>query len=488
MRISHRSYPFLYLVSIAFFFTWGHPLDQVWADDDIILVPFAPNNLDLPHPVHERAQITLKGIVRNATCNSYRVTWDTDRDGNFETNGHDFTRQVSPSNNTLYDISAYYEVPEMSNGVDQRWPINVQVLNLCNQNESLATYKMFVYAWSPSPNPKEWSEEQIELMSQVSLHEGLWYLHRRMSRGGNGSQIHGYIPGNPPYRGSSEHAGTAIAIWSNAVNGRLPAYPPNSLNGPRPNGWDEANEYRWNVDPYAESVMRMVNHVLRRGTGSVNISSADEATDGECGIQVLPNGSGRRGNCTRIPGTQNSKGAYTNGYSNSVYWQGVNLGSLASILPALAGTKLQSGGLDQTWEFFIQELTDYIGYMQIDGSCGKGGWYYNAINGSTNCHYMDASTAQWGYIGLESAEVFGGPYGVVVTNRHKYRIAQNAVRNTSGAGAAQYRTSGSGGNNLMLTGGTFVAARWLNFDQLQGLNQNAQPFLPYSDYKIKDFL
>ena len=276
MRISNRFHQFISLMSLAVFCIGGGCFHQVWAEDDIILVPFAPNNLDLPHPVHERAKITLKGIVRNATCHSYQVIWDTDRDGRFETNGQDFTRQVSPNNNTLYDISAYYEVPEMSNGLDQRWPINVQVINQCNQNESLATYKMFVYAWHPNPNPKAWSAEQIDLMSQVSLHEGLWYLHRRMSRGGSGSSLHGYIPGNPPYRGSSEHAGTAISIWANAVNGRLPAYPPNSLSGSRPNGWDEANDYRWNVDPYAESVMRMINHVLRRGSGMVNINSADE--------------------------------------------------------------------------------------------------------------------------------------------------------------------------------------------------------------------
>ena len=56
---------------------------------------------------------------------------------------------------------------------------------------------------------------------------------------------------------------------------------------------------------------------------------------------------------------------------------------------------------------------------------------------------MDLSTTQWAYIGLESAEVAGSPYGVFVNNRHKYRIADNLIRNQRGDNGGAYRTSDS---------------------------------------------
>ena len=43
--------------------------------------------------------------------------------------------------------------------------------------------------------------------------------------------------------------------------------------------------------------------------------------------------------------------------------------------------------------------------QQIDGGCGKGGWLYGDFNGNGSCGHSDASTSQWAYIGLESAEV-----------------------------------------------------------------------------------
>ena len=49
---------------------------------------------------------------------------------------------------------------------------------------------------------------------------------------------------------------------------------------------------------------------------------------------------------------------------------------------------------------------------------GNGGWYYADFN-NRNGHMSDSSPP-WAYIGLESAEIAGGPFGVIVNNRHKY--------------------------------------------------------------------
>lgn len=463
-------------------------MSEARAEDDIILVPFAPNNPDLPHPVHEGARVTLKGIVRNATCGNYRVIWDTDRDGNFETNGQDETRNVSPWNKTIYDISAYYEVPSVSG--DQRWPVNVQIYNTCNGKETLATYRMFVYDWRPSNDVRNWTTEQIEVMGQTAIQEGLWHLHRRMTRSGTNAQMTGY-----PSSGGNTHAGAVLSVWAYAINGHLPAFPTGPGSNFKTNSvtpsqvWYERNNYRWEHDPYAETSARIVNHILARGTGWVGINSADESD--ECELTVLSNGTNRRSTCTPIPGTNNSKGAYSNGVSNNVYYQGVTLSGLASALPGLAGSQLQTGGLSHlSWEAFIQEMTDYMGYQQIDSGCAMGGWYYSAFDGSGSCGYMDASTAQWGYIGLETAEIVGKKFGVIVSNRHKYRTAYAAARNTASNGGAQYRTSGSYPNNLMLTGGNLLVARWLEFDKLpnQGNAKNQTPFAPYdTSYRVRDY-
>ena len=69
---------------------------------------------------------------------------------------------------------------------------------------------------------------------------------------------------------------------------------------------------------------------------------------------------------------------------------------------------------------------------RLRSSSGMGGWYYDYRNGSYSGSYSDGSTTQWGYIGLESAEIAGAPYGIVVNNRFKYRIAYNLVVNQRG--------------------------------------------------------
>ncbi|MEE2644791.1 MAG: PKD domain-containing protein, partial [Myxococcota bacterium] len=435
------------------------------ADPEVIVVPYSPQDTRLPHPVHERGHITLKAMLREANCgNGYQVVWDTDRDGVFEPN-QDSTRDVSPSGGVVRDIGLTYLLPDVSR--DQNFPINVRVTNRCTGREAFSTYRMFIYDWHPSSNPRNWTADQIDVMSQMGIQEGLWNLHRGLtSLGGSGAQIRGVTA----TAGRNPHAGNALGIWAFVINGRLPAYPPGSIETfghALPAGWAAKNDARWEVDPYAETSMRMINNVLNRGTGNQWVNSSDEGSN--CRFTVRNNGTVQEQACNRLAGTANNNGAYTNGVSNNTYYQGVNLGSLAPVLSALAGTRLQVGGLRGTlWEVFIQEMTDFMAYMQIDSGGGLGGWYYSAYNGSGSEHVMDASTAQWGYIGLESAEVAGRPYGVIVSNKHKFRSAYAVARNhrTGSRGGSCYRTSGSHCNNLMLTGGSFVVARWLDWDSL----------------------
>ncbi len=441
-------------------------------DPQVIVVPYAPDDPAVPFPAHEGAQITLKGILRNANCaQGYRVRWDANRNGVYD---DDVARVVQPTGGTVYDIGRTFQVPSVDG--DTSLPINVRVDNLCDGQSAFATFRLFVYDFAPTPDPGEWSSEQIETMSQMALHEALWYIHRGVTgRNGAGAQIQGYLG-----VGGNSVAGSALAVWALVINGRLPAYPPGTIDAfgqALPNGFIAANDARWARDPYSETGIRLVNWLLARGTATVAINAQDE--DDRCRLD----GNGGEQRCQRLPGSTDGRGAYTGGVGNDTYYMGIMVGSIAPVLPALAGTHLQVGGLRGTlWEVFVQQLTDYLAYMQIDGDAGSGGWYYNAIDGAASGSYMDGSTAQWGYIGLESAAVAGAPYGVIVSNRHKYRIADNLIRNQGPSGGASYRNDGGWGtDNIQLTGGAFVAARWLGMHELNADDHDSRPFRPYSN-------
>jgi PKD repeat protein len=70
--------------------------------------------------------------------------------------------------------------------------------------------------------------------------------------------------------------------------------------------------------------------------------------------------------------------------------------------------------------------------------------------------------------------VAGGPYGVFVNNRHKYRIANNLIGNQQGDGGGAYDNNG-GKSDLKLTGGQMLAARWLDMHNMGGSNSSAFP-------------
>ena len=440
----------------------------------VVVVPFAPQDLDLPHPAHERARVTLKAIVRGATCGSgYYIRWDVDQDDDFE---DDIRQRIYPTNGAIYDIGRTFEVPYVDG--DQTMPINVRVRDRCTGEDVYGTYRMFVYDWEPSNDPREWTQDQVVIMTQMALQESIWWLHRRVgSYGGSGARIRATVL-HP--KGSTYNVATnAAMIWAMTNNGHLPAYPPGRLDPysvALPPGWHEINDARWHADPYAETMIRALNYSLYRGTNLVGVSGVDEGNT--CGFG--PDGTELE--CPRIPGTTDDRGLYTGGNSG-VYVNAKVLGAFATLLPALAGTPLQEGSASvrgKTFEWYIQQLTDYVGYMQIDAGCAVGGWYYYNRSGSQACSQSDASTSQWAYIGLESAEVAGKPYGVIVNNRHKYRIADNLINNQCPDGGSGYRSSYNK-STFQLSGGAFVGARWLGIHQLDA-NDDSKPFSPYSNF------
>ena len=429
-------------------------------DPTIIPVPFAQNNPNLPHPAHERARITLKAIARNANCGAgYTVWWDTNFDGNYN---NDASRDVSPQSGTVYDLGRTFEVPDVQR--DTLLPVNVRVRNKClgandPNRDTFSSFRVFVYDFTLSGNPTvaandpgAWTDDRLQIISAMVIQETMWWIHRVIGsrRNFGRADLAGHIGGETTVDG--------LGLWVFTANGHLPAYPPNTINSnPLPNGWAARNDAIWNADPYAEDVMAMTNYVLAAGTGYNGMNCADDRDANTKGY----NANGTEVPFNRIPGTGDCRGMYSGGYGNYTYAQGMLLGGLATTLPTLAGTNLQTGAPGMKWEYFIQEMADWLGYMQVDGGVANGGWEYTAYDGGGGACEMDLSTAQWAYVGLESAEVAGASFGVFVPNRHKYRMADNLINNQRGDGGGAYRTC-DGGSNFQLTGGSILSARWMN--------------------------
>ncbi len=422
--------------------------------DRVMIAVFSGQNPKLPHPAFEGARITLKGVVRNATCGTYRVQWDVNRNGNYDDDPH---RDVGRDGTTgmVRDIGRTFVVPNVPR--DSSMNLSVRVRNLCTNQVKYGSMRLFVYDFTPSEDPRNWTHEQIEIMALVAVQESLWYVHRKLTAFSYKDDAR--LAGYQPYRDANP-----LAVWLMNINGHQPAFPPGTLQTfgqPVPEGWHAANDDRWHNDLYAETNMRMVNDMLNLGSHSLGIPGGEE--DNACGYN--PNGSVRR--CNRIAGTNDNRGAEIGGahrrgghYTN--YVQGMYMGSLATVLPAVAGTRIQTGDQrGQPWNWYQQQLVDYMGANQIDGGCGKGAWLYHDHHGDGNCSTGDGSSTQWAYIGLESSEIAGGPYGVFVNNRHKYRIADNLLNNQQADGGGAYRSS-YGATNFQITGGAFVASRWLD--------------------------
>ncbi len=447
-------------------------------DPTIIPVPYAQNNPNLPHPAHEGARITLKAIARNSACAAgYRVWWDTNFNGNYD---DDTFRDVAAQSGTIYDLGRTFEVPVVPR--DTLLPVNVRLRNNCNMQFGFGTFKLFVYDFTLSPDPVNWTNDQLQVVSAMVIQESMWWVHRIIGgrAGINTAATRAHIGGETTVDG--------LGLWVFTANGHLPAYPPGTV-VPADIGapvnfvaadWTARNNRIWNTDPYAEDVMGMTNYVLNAGTGTTGINCADDRDATTKGY----NAQGQEIPFARIAGTNNCLGAYTGGYGNYTYAQGMLLGGLATTLPTLARTNLQVGGMAGVkWEYFIQEMSDFLGYMQVDGGVANGGWEYTAYNGAGGACEMDLSTAQWAYVGMESAEVAGAAFGVFVANRHKYRMADNMIANQERGvndGGGAYRTCDAV-SNYQLTGGSILSARWMNTHNFAA-NDNTVAFPGYSGY------
>ena len=460
----------------------------------VVPVPYAQKNETIPHPVHAGAYVTLKAYVRNATCAAgYSVCWDVNRNGNYD---DDWCRTVGPDGNTtLWDIGRTLVVPAVA--TDSTLNYSVRVRNTCNANvntrDKYATYRMFVYNWTPADDPRLWTQDQLEILQVEAVDEGMWYNHRTMvNRAGNNTNS---ITGQCPFV-----EGTGLYLWLYTINGHLPAYPPNTYtypaNDPPPNGFLAENDRRWSVDPYAESAIRLMND-LTSGANVAGVPAMDE--DNTCGYDAVTNAQNR---CARLGGTTDQRGAYSSRGAGT-YQMGINGGAVATCLPSMAGTRIQNGPLaGNRYEWFAQQMADYLGYAQGDGGAFYGSWYYNPVDtanqmaiptppetaisnpayGTTGgdwASYSDLSTMQWALVGMDGIDEAGKDYGIVVSNRHKYRVAEQLVIGQRADLGMSYANAFAT-SDVKLTGGAILGARWIGLNALA--NDNFVPYPPYSKW------
>ncbi|MCK6570856.1 PKD domain-containing protein [Myxococcota bacterium] len=446
------------------------------AAETVVIVPYAQQNKDLPHPAHSGAPITLKAIVRGLTCDQgYDVTWDVNLDRQYT--AADGTVRYGRTQNTLWDIGRTWTVPVVQ--FDQPQNVGVQVRNVCNNQIYSGSFPLYIYAFQPSNDPRQWTRDQLDIMGSMAVQETLWYLHRQTwfynnDRGANASTIKGRF-------GQSYVSMDGTGIWAMTINGHLPAFPPgtidrrdqNNVAQPLPNGWEVANDRRWNDDPYAETVLRWSNDLTHQAQNYRAVPADDEAST--CGYNAQRQAIA----CNRTASPADGRGWTLAAEGEHSYSQGMQLGGYATLLPALGGIPVQEGqAKGRKYEWLVQQVVDYLGGIQIDGGTGVGGWYYHWLDGNYHCGYNDGSTTQWALVGLESAEVTGRPFGIVVNNRHKYRVAESLVRMIGGDGSAGYRCGYT--SNFQLTGGAILGARWLGVHAMP--SDNVVPFPNDSGY------
>ena len=152
------------------------PTKAIAQSDVVVPVPYSPKSPTVPHPVHEGAPTTLKAYVRNATCGTYTITWDTNLDGAYNDQSFNVGRDAS---NTLWDIGRTFRVPMVD--AERTINVSVQVRNTCTGGLTFGTYRMFIYNWVPSNDPRAWTAEQMELLQVSAVEENMWYLHRQLT-------------------------------------------------------------------------------------------------------------------------------------------------------------------------------------------------------------------------------------------------------------------------------------------------------------------
>ena len=380
---------------------------SAFAAPDVITVPWRPNNPTIPASAYQGKVTTFKAIIRNGTY-PVTLTWDFD-------DGSAPVVRVISSDAQARDAGATHLYVS---AVDRLYNATVTATDATGTD--METYPVLYDASVPAdPFTAEQAgdDRSLQIMRNIAASDGLWYLHKLMvGHVGTNNQMTGFIGGN----GTNIVATNAGLIWAMGINGHFVAFPPGTYlpAGGLPD--EPANDARWNTNPYAEDILRVLNWLLVNRTQIVTGLNAQE----ESNLHGFPEVTG-----TPIAGSDDGRAMFISRGGMYTYEQGHAVSALAR--GELAGLVAQVGQpnvIGEPFEKLVQQMVDGLIFGQVDAANLKeGGWYYT---GNHQTGHVDLSTTLWGVTGLWHAERFMGDQGVIVNNFAKARMLKYTAVNS----------------------------------------------------------
>jgi len=425
---------------------------------NVITVPYRAHDPNIPHPTYNGNKTILKAIARsNNVSDEFYYRWDADGDGTWDPLGGE--TPVAGDNwyrASGYNLGGWFVYPELpEEGPDKK--LYVATLQVCTSlsgtdpvDPVYQTYYVIYYSGFPSvENIDQANDEQLNIMGAVAHENALWYLHKMMTRSGSGTVgITGYIEGSDIHHRLGNTGLLAIALLNNY---HMPAYPDGTYqvytNDP-PGDFYAKNNFYYNSDPYSEDLIRLLNYLLGN-ISQMSVDAASELDDSE-----------------PISGTNDLKGYYIYANTNSeTAWHPFAVIALA--LSGMMQTEVQVGtAQEKSWEFVIQQIVDYIIFLQIKSGDETGGWCYNEV-GSVTVSYL---TGAWA-LALDMIEREWSQYGVCVNEIYKNNIVNALTRyHNSADGGALWSYGNSTGSLFEATAIILNTCRWLGWDSFMDGN------------------
>lgn len=305
-----------------------------WAAVPVVkTVPWVAGNALIPHSAYAGKAVTLKGTCDQSGAH-LQWTWDFG-DGSAVAVG-------SVSNPYVIAATHAYSGP-----IGTVYTARLTVLN--TSTGEIGSKPYFV----------QMQEKNLESEVNVSIDEGLWYLHATQARWNDGA-----VP-----VGDWNSSGYASSGWNAVTVANLNAF---EVNGHLEGGSED--------NPYSETVQRTMRRVFQL----LAVRSIGLVSNG-VGVDLNPDSN------------LNGLGIYAaQGYS---YYQGGMFmdAIVASGTPNAVATTGPAGIVGRTYAAIVQDMVDDHAWAQYDYSPG-GGWRYSANE------FPDNSACQWAAIGMIAAE------------------------------------------------------------------------------------
>lgn len=317
---------------------------SAFADAPVVkTVRVLASNPAVPHDIVSGVATRVKG-TSNVYGANIQYTWS------FGDGSANVTGTVTSSNYYALEATHTY-----TGAAGSAFVARLTVTNTDTGESAFSTYNLVI------------EPDVLATRVNIAIDEGLWYLHKTMTRTASGAVPIGYWTSSSN-AGSGYYSNDAANVNAFEVNGFLQAGPAE--------------------DPYTETVSRGLNALfLRISTYAI-------------GLQTNPLG-------TFNPDANgNGLGIYVSSQSYPFYQGGpvvdaiVASGTPNAIAP-LGGANI----IGRTYKDIVQDMVDYFAWGQYDSSPVGGGWRYSANE------WPDNSVCQWVAIGIIAAE---RQWGVIV--------------------------------------------------------------------------